>query len=87
MLSREFKLNLTLFVPFLIALTLPYGNVTKIFGVEDGFSRISFSIILVCYIVYITNKSNLIIKLNPLIIIMGVSFSVTLVFQVSFGLL
>lgn len=79
MLSREFKLNLTLFVPFLIALTLPYGNVTKIFGVEDGFSRISFSIILVCYIVYITNKSNLIIKLNPLIIIMGVSFSVTLI--------
>lgn len=84
MLSREFNLKLAAFIPFLLALSLPYGNLTKLLGIEDGFSRISFSIILILYIIFLSQKNNLIIKLNPLIIVMLASFFVTVV-QVVIG--
>ena len=47
---QSYRLNIIWIFTILLGLTLPYGNVTKLFGIEDGFSRLIIPVLVLLFL-------------------------------------
>ena len=64
MYDRGFRLDNSTVFAFLLAVTLPYGNITKIIGVEDGFSRLIIPLLVLIFLLSELQKKRISFRLN-----------------------
>lgn len=63
------KLKLNSLVPILLASALPFANITKIFGIEDGFSILVIIVALILGIKHSYNRQKIILNYFSIILI------------------
>lgn len=63
MYDQSFKFSNSNLFAFLLAVTLPYGNVTKLVGIEDGFSRLIIPLLILIFLVGELYRNQINVKL------------------------
>lgn len=78
MFIQNFRPRLTIVFLVLLGCTLPFANITKLIGIEDGFSRLTILLLMLLYLISELQRSRLCLKLNLelYIIILGFLFGI-----------
>ena len=60
------KINSAKIISFLMLITLPFGNVTKLIGIEDGFSLLTIFMMMVFLVINFTQNFKINFFLKPI---------------------